>query len=277
MRELLRRWSELRSKKNEDDLVALVTQDSQSVEARLNRLQPTEREEARKIIRELASIESVTNEPDRARDLLDMVLRAFEDTAFFSLLRALSKADRTEREEVLRLVTELDVFETIKMAEVVRARVGVIGNFRGLIETDVPEKPDMQEFLFHHPWLINPEWQVVEHEKSLERLVVEQFKLDPAERDPDSHRRVDFFCVGTRGRYLVVEVKRPSKSIGKGEVQQLVDYVLFLREQAPGEPKAPNQYEGVLVGHHLTAEGVRWKMTRPKMESPFEAGRSFSE
>src|SRR4029079_826505 len=33
VRELLRKWSELRAQKNEDELVALVTPDSQSVEA----------------------------------------------------------------------------------------------------------------------------------------------------------------------------------------------------------------------------------------------------
>lgn len=258
IRELLRKWSELRAKENETALIALVTPNSQSVEDRLSRLQPTEREEARKIIQQLATIESVTNEPDRARDLLDMVLRAFEDTAFFSLLRALSKADRAEREEVLRLVTEFDVFETIKMAEVVRGRVGVIQKFQQMIESDVPEKPDMQDFLFKHPWLIDPEWLVVEHEKGLERLLIEHFKLDPQEQDPDSDRRIDFFCVGTRGRHLVVEVKRPSKPIGKKEVGQITDYVLFLREQAPGSPGAPYLYEGVLVGHHLTPEGLRW-------------------
>jgi histidine kinase/DNA gyrase B/HSP90-like ATPase len=259
IRELLRKWSELRAQKNEDDLIALVTPDKQAVEARLSRLQPTERAEARRIIRELAAIESVTNEPDRARDLLDMVLRAFEDTAFFALLRALSNADRAEREEVLRLVTEFDVFETIKMAEVVRGRVGVINKFQSMIESDVPEKPDMQDFLFKHPWLIDPEWLVVEHEKGLERLLIDHFKLDPQEDDVDSDRRVDFFCVGTRGRHLVVEVKRPSKPIGKKEVSQITDYVLYLREQAPGRPGAPHFYEGVLVGHHLTPEGIRWR------------------
>lgn len=264
IRELLRKWSEMRAKENEDSLIALVTPDSKSVEARLARLQPTEQEEARRIIRQLATIESVTNEPDRARDLLDMVLRAFEDTAFFSLLRALSKADRAEREEVLRLVTEFDVFETIKMAEVVRGRVGVIHKFQQMIEADVPEKPDMQDFLFKHAWLIDPEWLVVEHEKGLERLLIDQFNLDPTEEDPESDRRVDFFCVGTRGRYLVVEVKRPSKPIGKKEVQQLVDYVLYLRDQAPGSIGSPHAYEGVLVGHHLTPEGLRWGKNEAK-------------
>lgn len=261
VRELLRKWSELRAKKNEDQLFALVTPDRHSIEVRLSRLQPIEREEARRLIRELAAIESVTNDSDRARDLLDMVLRAFEDTAFFSLLRALSQANQSEREEVLRLVTELDVFETVKMAEIVRGRVGVIQKFKEMIDVDVPEKPDMQDFLFNHAWLINPEWMVVEHERGLERLLIQHFNLDPEEVDPDSDRRVDFLCISTRGRYLVVEVKRPSKTLGKAEVEQIMDYVSYLREHAStsGQTRSPNHFEGVLVGHHLSETGRRWQ------------------
>ncbi len=259
IRELLRRWSEERARAEEKALIALVTQDNSSIEARISRLRPNEQQEARKLIRQLAMIHSVTNEPDRARDLLDMVLRAFEDTAFFALLRALTQVDQAEREQVLRLVTELDVFETVKMAEVVRARVGVIQKFRSMIESDVPEKPDMQDFLFGHPWLIDPEWLVVEHEKGLERVLIEQFGLDPSDPDPESDRRVDFFCIGARGRFLVVEVKRPSKALGKKEVGQITDYVLYLREQAPGHSGHKNTYEGVLVGHHLTSDGRRYR------------------
>src|SRR5204862_202467 len=84
------------------------------------------------------------------------------------------------------------------------ARVGVIRKFQEMIEKDIPEKPDMQDFLFEHPWLIDPEWLVVEHEKGLETLLVEHFKLDRT-ANSDSDKRVDFFCISSRGRYLVVE------------------------------------------------------------------------
>jgi RecB family endonuclease NucS len=261
VRELLRKWSEERAKKNEEALVRLVVPDGDSVETRLSRLQPSEQKEARQIIRRLASIESVTNEPDRARDLLDMVLRAFEDTAFFTLLRALSNVDQAARGEVLRLVTELDVFETVKMAEVVRARVGVIHKFQEMIHSDVPEKPDMQDFLYKHPWLINPEWTPSHNEKALETLIIEHFKLDP-NADPESDKRIDFFCIGQRGHFLVVEVKRPSKVLGEKEITQAMNYVGYLRQHAPtsGQSRTPNHYEGVLVGSHVSPDaGVRWR------------------
>jgi hypothetical protein len=260
VRDLLREWARLRSEANERELVATVTAINESVETRLKRLAPSEEREARELIKTIATLDSVTNEPERARELLDMVLRAFEDSSFFALLKALSAADHQAREQILKLVTELDIFETVRMAEVVRARVGVIRKFRQMIAADVREKPDMQDFLFDHPWLIDPEWQIVEHERALESMLIEHFKIEP-EQDPSRDRRVDFFCVSTRGRYLVVEVKRPGLTIGATEVQQIIDYVTYLRSQAPtsGQARHPNFYEGVLVGHHVSPGGERWR------------------
>jgi hypothetical protein len=261
VREKLREWAELRAKANERQLETTVTALDERVEERIARLRPVEQKEAREVIRKLASIESVTDEPGRARELLDLVLRAFEDSSFFALIKALGKTDQAERDEIFKLVTELDVFETVKLAEVVRARVGVIRKFQEMIQKDVPEKPDMQDFLFQHPWLIDPEWMVVEHEKGLETLLIEHFKLDRS-ADPESDRRVDFFCISTRGRYLVVEVKRPSKVIGETEITQILNYVAYLKQHAPtsGQERRPNYFEGVLVGHHVSPDaGERWR------------------
>jgi hypothetical protein len=268
IRESLREWASKRAQANEERLEKTLTNLDTTVEERIQRLRPVEQDEARQVIRKLASIESVTDQPDRARELLDLVLRAFEDSSFFALIKALGNTDQNEREQILKLVTELDVFETVKLAEVVRARVEVIRKFQQMIEQDVPEKPDMQDFLFEHPWLIDPEWIVVEHETALENLLVEHFKLERS-GDPDSDRRVDFFCISTRGRYLIVEVKRPSKVIGQKEVQQILNYVGFLRQQAPtsGQSRRPNYYEGVLVGHHVSAEeGERWREIAAKSD-----------
>lgn len=257
IRKLLSEWVERRAAKDEEKLQDTITSYGQSIQERIDQLRPNERDEARQVIRKLAQIPSVTDEPDRAKELVDLVLRAFEDTAFFSLLKALSTTDAAARAEVLKLVTELDVFETVKMAELVRARVGVIRKFREMLAQDVPEKPDLQDFLFKHPWLINVEWNIVEHETSLEKVVVDHFKLDP-KADEDSDQRVDFFCIATRGHFLIVEVKRPSKVIGQKEVQQIMNYVGYLREYAASTGGNANSFDGILVGHHVSPEGARW-------------------
>jgi hypothetical protein len=257
VRKALSDWVNRRTEANRATLKTMVSKLDHTVEERISNLRPTEQIEARKIVYELASIHTIVEEPDRAKELLDLVLRAFEDSSFFALLKALSATDQGAREEVLKLVTELDVFETVKMAEVVRARVGIIQKFKEMIQADVPEKPDMQNFLYNHTWLIDPEWNVVEHEKRLETLLIDHFGLDP-NADPDSGKRVDFFCIATRGRFMVVEVKRPSHTIAKKDVQQIIDYVSFLRQSAPGTAGSPNIYSGILIGHHLSEDGRRW-------------------
>ncbi len=255
--DLLRNWLAKRERANEEKLETIVNELDQTVGERIDRLPASEQFEARQVLRKLASIESITDEPDRAKELIDLVLRAFEDSSFFQLLKVLKDTSEAERDEITKLVTELDIFETVKMAEIVRARVGVIQKFKEMIDADVPEKPDMQNFLFQHPWLIDPEWQVVEHERGLETLIIEKFNLDPAGVDP-KRERVDFFCIGTRGRFLVVEVKRPAQPIGKAECIQAMDYVGYLRDQVPATEGRPNFYEGYLIGHHLTPEGRSW-------------------
>ena len=263
VRSLLTNWTNLRERENERELEQIVNELDDTVGERIDRLRPAEQTEARQVLRKLASIESITDDTDRAKELIDLVLRAFEDSSFFQLLRALTGTSQAERDQILKLVTELDIFETVKMAEVVRARVGVIRKFREMLANDVPEKPDMQDFLFGHPWLIDPQWQVVEHERGLETLLIEHYALDSSAGE-ESDKRIDFFCIGTRGRFLVVEVKRPSKTLGETEVVQIINYVTYLRSRAPGTQGRPNNYQGYLVGHHLSPDGVRWAATAEK-------------
>lgn len=265
VRELLARWVTLRQQANEEALLREVAVLDGTVEARITRLQPAEQREAMAVIEMLSKIESITDEPGRARQVMDLVLRAFEDSSFLSLLKMLDAAAPQAREELEQLIRELDVLEVVRLAQQVRARIGVIRKFKEMIDQDVAEKPDMQNFIFEHPWLIDPEWSMVEHEVELDTLLKDHFKLDQS-ADPDSDRRVDFFCCSSRGRFLVVEVKRPAQPIGAKQVQQIIDYVVFLRHYGPGvgEPYRAVYYEGMLVGHHMTPDGKRWAETANK-------------
>lgn len=259
VRSLLAEWSDLRSAANEKKLLQDVFSLDQTTEDRISLLQPVEQREVKTLLKTLAGIPSITDEPNRARQVVDLVLRAFEDSSFLSLLQMLDTTSPQARVELEQLIRELDVLDVVRLAQQVRARIGVIRKFKQMIDDDVREKPDMQNFLFNHPWLIDPEWSLIEHEVQLETLIVEKFNLDPS-ADPDSDRRVDFFCCSSRGRFLVVEVKRPSQTIGKSQVSQIIDYIGFLREYGPsaGEPRRAVHYEGLLVGNHMSEDGKRW-------------------
>ena len=60
-----------------------------------------------------------------------------------------------------------------------------------MIEEGVPEKPDMQDYVRDHPWLIDPKWTMLAHEQRLDTLISSQFNLRPSGRDHGA-KRLDF-------------------------------------------------------------------------------------
>jgi hypothetical protein len=177
VRRLLADWVKLRRDANEEEILRNIRSLDVTAEARISRLQPAEQREATTLIQALADMPSITDEPNRAQQVIDLVLRAFEDSSFLSLLQMLDTASPEARAQLEELIRELDVLEVVRLAQQVRARIGVIRKFKQMIDDDVREKPDMQDFLFQHPWLIDPEWSIVEHETQLETILTEKFNL----------------------------------------------------------------------------------------------------
>lgn len=240
IKELLKDWLEGRTEKKVRKL-----RDHTPYLDRVAKFPPREKKELTNAIMKLASIETI--EDERLGELVDFLVKAYENEHFMALIRALNAADQTSQEEIFRIVAEWDVLEAIATAQVVRGRVEIIRKFRSLIETNAPEKPVMQDFLKARPWLIDPSWQVLQHEKALDKVLVKHFKLD----DPgdDANRRLDFFCLADSQRAIVVELKRPGELVGREELRQLEDYVDYLSEwsKKSTDPKSARSVEGMFI------------------------------
>lgn len=241
LRELLKAWSDGRQEKNLKKL-----RDTTPYLDRIEKFPARERRELSVAINRLASIETIDDA--RLRELVELLVKAYENEHFMGLIRALNAADDRAQEEIFRLVEEWDVLEAVATAGVVRGRVEIIRKFRGLIESKAPEKPVMQDFLKDHPWLVDPSWQVLRHEGALDTVVADHFGLEPTE-EAQGGRRLDFFCLADTQRTVVVEVKRPGDLVGRDEIRQLEDYVDFLRRwvEQTTDPRFSRQVEGVLI------------------------------
>jgi hypothetical protein len=125
-----------------------------------------------------------------------------------------------------------------------------------MIDAKVPEKPDMQDYLRNHPWLIDPKWTTLVHEQSLDTLIVDKFKLAKSGTQ-DGLRRLDFLCLGDRYKTVhVVETKRPGDLVGRKEFDQLRDYVLFLRQKLQDEVTA-EEHKRTTIRGLLIADRIR--------------------
>lgn len=167
-------------------------------------------------------------------------------------MNAASTEDLAQFSEIL---SEWDIIEAIGTAHLVKGRVEIIRKFAQMIKDKVPEKPDMQDYLRDHPWLIDPKWTMLVHERSLDTLIVDKFGLEKSGAE-DGSRRLDFFCLGDRYKTAhVVEAKRPNALVGRKEFDQLRDYVLLLRQelndQVTDEEHKRTTIRGLLIADRI--------------------------
>lgn len=189
---------------------------------------------------------------DIADELVEFAYNALTNRSFLDAIRRLNAASADDLAQFTEVLTEWDILEAVNTAHLVKGRVEIIRKFAQMIEGEVPEKPDMQDYIKEHPWLVDPKWTMLVHEQSLDQLISKQFKL-AASRKREGRRRVDFFCLGDRYRTAhVVEAKRPGDLVGRREFDQLRDYVLFLRKRLDDEATNPDDKRTLIRGLLIT-------------------------
>lgn len=247
LRESLRKWAAARAKKQKERLRVSTT-----YMKRIEKFPERQQKELLKAIQTLA--DSPTMESDRLDQIVEILLNAYENEQFFALLKELSELTASDQKSILDLMSEWDILEAVQAAQLVRGRVVVIQTLKRLIKERAPEKPTMQDLLREHPWIIDPMWQLLHHERSLETVLRETFHSEVSEGD---QRRLDFLCIGDSSTAIVVEVKRPGDKIGLKELGQLRGYVNTLRdrnEKAGNFSTQRSQILGVMIHSGLKDE-----------------------
>jgi Histidine kinase-, DNA gyrase B-, and HSP90-like ATPase len=193
---------------------------------------------------------------DIADELVEFAYNALTNRSFFEAIRRLNAASTEDIAHFSDILSEWDILEAVNTAHLVKGRVEIIRKFKQMIKERVPEKPDMQDYLKDHPWLIDPKWTVLTHEQSLDGMIAEQFHLQ-SPKSKEGARRLDFFCLGDRYQTAhVVETKRPNDLIGRKEFDQVRDYVLFLRRKLQDESSDPAHRRSTVRGL-IIADRVR--------------------
>jgi len=192
---------------------------------------------------------------DIADDLVEFAYNALTNRSFLDAIRRLNAASPDDMAHFSEVLSEWDIIEAVNTAHLVKGRVEIIRKFGQMIKDKVPEKPNMQDYLKDHPWLIDPKWTMLVHEHSLDRLLMDEFKIQPSGEEEGS-RRLDFFCLGDCYQTAhVVEAKRPDDLVGRTEFDQLRDYVLFLRRKLQEESTDPAHkralVKGLLIGDRV--------------------------
>lgn len=253
VKSLLEQWAEKRSKEKQKSPTVI------RYLSIADKLPKRERTVFRRVVERICSIPQIDRDKegrDLVDDLVEFVYNALTNRSFLEVIRQVNAANPEDRQRFEEVLSEWDIIEAINTAHLVKGRVGIIQKFSEMIEEKVPEKPDMQDYLKAHPWLIDIKWTTLVHEKALDTLLCSEFGLSKS-KDKESSKRIDFFCLGDKYQTAhVVEAKRPGKVIGRKEFDQLRDYVLFLRRRLQQESTDPEHQRAVVKGL-LIADKIR--------------------
>ena len=189
---------------------------------------------------------------DELSPIIETSLDFLEFDTFWDIAQDLVGSDVDDVGKLLNLFKEWEIVEAKEMSRVTRGRIATIEKLQQLIETDALEVPTLHNFLKEFPWVIDPRWTLVADEIQYSTLLKQKFSdAELAESD----RRIDFLCVRESTNLVVVEIKRPSVRASRRELDQIRDYVFFVREHVEKATDQETTYQNV-VGYLLCGDFV---------------------
>ena len=229
-------------------------------------------ERADRLIQQLI-LQSTDKNPDVDIDdfesLVEMFIDFWKFDSFQDMAEKIKDAGIEELEKLLNLFRQWEVLEAKEMMKVTEGRIMTIKKLQGFIDTNAKEVPTLHKFLKQFPWVLDPHWTLVADELRYSDLLRNEF---PESDDiPEVDRRIDFLCVSEGTHLIVVEIKRPKSKASVKELNQIEQYVSFMRDQIK-KTTDPRYRNSAVTGYLLCDDLVDHYLAREKRDNLAEAG-----
>ena len=182
---------------------------------------------------------------DERRQLTKHAVLAFEFHRWNENLDRLESIDDENLEAVITMFRELDGLEATLYGQIVRKRIDVIRALQEKVDDNARERV-IQTYIFDHLWLLDPSWERVEASEVMEKRVGTLFReVDAGLSDEEKNARLDIRYRKTAGKHVVIELKRPDRSVSVYELAgQIAKYRSGLMKilQAAGTPHEPFEF-----------------------------------
>lgn len=161
--------------------------------------------------------------------IIDMCLTFLEFDVFWEIASDLSNTDLDTPGAIFNLFREWQIIEAKEMMKVTEGRIKTIEKLQNLIEENALEVPTLHNFLKEFPWVIDPRWTLVDDEVYYSDILRKMF-VEGADT-LEENKRIDFLCVREGTTMVVVEIKRPGSKASTQQLEQIEEYVNFMRHQ----------------------------------------------
>lgn len=210
-------------------------------------LNPAEKPLARKLVDAILENETISEEA--VSNYISYIKDMYGFTGFQDFTAKLDELGVLGNENALKLLTDWSEIEAKEYAKISLGRMKTIDQFDKYIKDNASETKVIQKFLEEFPWLLDPKMEKFEREVTFTSLLKAQFPDDIEEIE--SNRRIDFLCTNNSGVVHVIELKRPNIKLTVKQIQQIAEYVEFLRNKCP---QSIDKIKGYLISDNMTYE-----------------------
>ena len=240
-----------------------------NVDQWLKDLTPAERPLATKLAN--AIIDNELIDESTAGEYLQCIQDMYGMESFKQFTAQLDEMDALDDESAIKLLTDWQTIEAKEYAKIAIGRVKTIDQFERYIQENASENKVIQKFLEEFPWLLDPKMSRFEREVTYTKLLKQKF---PEPEDmPERNRRLDFLCTNSSGMIHIIELKRPQIKITYKELQQITEYVEFIKRQYPD---TVGRVKGFLISDKMEMEPAAETMRRA-LESEGIYVKSYSD
>lgn len=218
-----------------------------NVDQWLKGLNPAERPLATKLANAIIDNESI--DENTAGEYLRCIQDMYGMESFKQFTAQLDEMDALDNESAIKLLTDWQMIEAKEYAKIAIGRVKTIDQFERYILENASENKIIQKFLEEFPWLLDPKMSRFEREVTYTKMLKQKF---PEPEDmPERNRRLDFLCTNSSGMIHIIELKRPQIKITFKELQQITEYVEFIKRQFP---ETVGHVKGFLISDKMEME-----------------------
>lgn len=238
--DVLGRWVQLRHNEKRAKVVKIAGFDDW-----LKTRRPREQKLAMRLINLIVTDDAI--EPESAEPLLEIIKTNVEFAAFQELVDEIEESGASV-ETLLKLFQEWRIVEARERLRMADGHLEAMERLAKFIDEGALEVQQMQPLFEENTWLIDPAWSEAEGQTTYSDALRKQF---PDKAKPEEERRLDILGVKLGGELIIVELKRPQKTLSRDDLEQIERYVDWARTQwqIPGGTDGPRLVTGrLLVG-----------------------------
>jgi hypothetical protein len=180
-------------------------------------------------------------------------------TAIKKLVKQLPEQGKKAVEELSTLMEELTAGQIAAVAGEVNRRVGLLNTFKERVLDDrtyeITGDGSIHRLLEQAMWIVDERYWLMHSNRQLRTVVAKEL----AKKDKKSEKqRPDFVCGTVDKRLIVIEIKRPSHTLGVDDLNQLERYVMLCQRYN----LELTSYEAILVGQKESDDLIQTRKLR---------------